>query len=106
MRVCVRTHACMGEGIDGMIRKGLTEKVMFERRCKGEVRANHEDTWWNVFQAKAIAPPKALRWECAQCVRGTAGKPRVGGVYVYGVGSERELYKVVLRIKSLYGPFT
>lgn len=40
-------HVCvLGRDIDRMIQKGLTEKLMFERRSKvrGE-RANSEDTW-------------------------------------------------------------
>lgn len=42
--VCVSTFG--GGGIDRMIQKGLTEKVIFEKRSKvrGE-RAYHEDTW-------------------------------------------------------------
>ena len=37
------------------------------------------DARGEVFQAEETAGAKALRWECAPCAGGAAGKPGVGG---------------------------
>ena len=43
-----------------------------ERVCAGI------DARGEVFQAEETAGAKALRWECAPCAGGAAGKPGVG----------------------------
>ena len=37
------------------------------------------DARGEVFQAEETAGAKALRWACAPCAGGAAGKPGVGG---------------------------
>ena len=50
-----------------MVRKSLTEKVMFKDLKEGE-RASHGDIWGKSIQVEGTDSAKALRQECAQLI--------------------------------------
>lgn len=47
-------------------------------------------------QADGTARAKVLRWECAWCAAGTAGKPGGGGPGVKGEGVGDEVREITL----------
>ena len=57
-----------GAVINGIFRAGLVEKLTFEP-VTGGVSVNCVALWRRSFQAEGTARAKALRAECAKCMR-------------------------------------
>ena len=58
-----------------MVWVSLSEKGTFEQNLKEVPGQTKGLSGGKVFQAKGAASAKALKWEYARCVGGTAGRP-------------------------------